>query len=111
MWIHAYIPQGAVGGGNGVDISGKDGASEGVGTGGVTQLQGLLKVSWVVDVDGEDRAKDLLCHGLCVGVGRLDDGGAHEPALAVIVAAARNDGAVIWLQRAACTVCVSLLAW
>ena len=58
--------------------------SECVGRRGVDQVEGLLEVGILVDVDGQDRAEDLLGHCDRLGVFCQDDRRLHEEALGII---------------------------
>ena len=57
-----------------------------------------LEVVVLIDVDGEDRAEDLLAHGDGARIGRLDHGGLHEVTLAVIRTATDQDLAALHLR-------------
>lgn len=59
------------------------------------EFAGFLELGVLVDIDSHDRAKDLLCHGLAVGVLGDNDGRLDEVAGRVIALAACNDLAVV----------------
>lgn len=71
--------------------AGKDGASQGVLGGLANELAGLVKLGVIIDVDGHDRAEDLLNHGLGKRVGGEHDGGLDKVADRVVVLATGKD--------------------
>jgi len=74
-----------------VPILGDHRAGEGVGGGLVDQFQGLLELVLIVDVDRQDRAKDLFAHGGVLGIVGFDDRGLNEVALRFVISAANQN--------------------
>ena len=72
-------------------VVGPDGAGEGVGAGGVAQLEGAVEIGVVVDVDGEDRSEELFAHGFVTRILGDDDGRLDEVADRVVEATAHQD--------------------
>src|SRR4051794_17775749 len=71
-------------------VARENGAGEPIGRGGVDELERLLPAVVRIDERGHDRPEELLLEQPRVGIVRLDHGRLDEPALGVVVPAARE---------------------
>ncbi|KAF5038738.1 hypothetical protein DSECCO2_551160 [anaerobic digester metagenome] len=85
------MPQCLVGKADCLAILGKDGSCKTIGRSGITKMQSAFIFFLGINIDGQDRAKDLFAHRFEARIGGFDHSGFHVVSYAIVTSSTKEN--------------------